>query len=108
METQSRARQIAFAFLASILWLICAGLGLEVIYVVKELFYLLFIRLGGVIQTAEQLALLLVYLMAVLYLVFIIGTTEYHRLKWGRYESWRLFGLSLSVELSLLLLYKIL
>lgn len=108
METQSRGRQIAFALLALILWLISAGLGLEVIYVVKELFYLLFIRLGGLIQTAEQLVLMLIYLMALLYLVFIIGTTEYHRTKWGRYESWRLFGWTLSVELSLLLLYKIL
>jgi hypothetical protein len=98
-------RKTAPLILAFLLWLLTLVIGLEVIYAGKEIFYLLVVQLGGDIHRAERLVPLLVYLLGTVFLVFAIGTTEYHR-KWaGELKSWRVFGLSLSVELSVLVLY---
>lgn len=94
--------------LAFVLWLAAIGLGMEAIYTSKEIFYLVFIQLGGNIDTAERLVLLFVFLLGVVFLVFVIGMTEYHR-KWaGQQKSWQLFGWSIAVELSILILYSLL
>jgi hypothetical protein len=105
MDTQPKVRQIASAVIATVLWVVTAGLGLEAIYIGKELFYLIYLRLGGSIDPAERYALLLVFFLGLVYLVFIVSTTEYHRKRIGRPESWRLFGLTLAVEVSLVVLY---
>jgi len=108
MDAQPKARQIASSILAIVLWLITTGLGLQAIYIVKEIFYLIYVSLGGSIQRAERFVPVLVFFMALGFLVFIIGTTEYHLKRVGRPESWRLFGWTIAVELSLLILYYLL
>jgi hypothetical protein len=108
MDAQPKARQIASSVLAIVLWLVTAGLGLQAIYLVKEIFYLIYVSLGGSIQEAELYVPALVFFLALAFLVFIIGTTEYHLKRVGRPESWRLFGWTIAVELSLLILYYIL
>jgi hypothetical protein len=108
MIEPSKTRQIGLNALAFVLWLLTAVLGLEAIYIVKELFYLIYVALGGSVGQAEQFVPGLVFVLALVYLVFIVGTTEYHLKRVGRPESWRLFGWSLAVELSLLILYYIL
>ena len=108
MIEPSRPKQIGLNALAFVLWLFTAVLGLEAIYIVKELFYLIYVTLGGGVEQAEAYVPALVFVLALFYLVFIIWTTEYHIKRVGRPESWRLFGWSLAVELSLLILYYIL
>ena len=108
MNEQPKTRQIGRNALAFILWLFTVVLGLEAIYIAKELFYLIYVSLGGSIQRAETFVPVLVFFLALAYLAFVILTTEYHLKKVGRSESWRLFGWSLAVEVSLLILYYIL
>ena len=108
MDAQPKARQLASSVLAIILWLVTAGLGLEAIYILKELFYLIYVGLGGSIAQAERFVPVLVFFLALVFLVFIIGTTEYHLKRVGKPESWRLFSWTIAVELSLLILYYIL
>ena len=104
MNEQPKARQVTSSLLAIGLWLVTFGLGLEAIYLVKEIFYLIYTRLGGGIDQAERFALGLVFVLALFFLVFIIATTEYHRKRVGRPESWRLFGWTIAVELSIIIL----
>jgi len=108
MNEQSKTRQIASWVMAAVLWLITAVLGLEGIYLAKEIFYLIYVSLGGSVVRAERFVPVLVFFLALLYLFFIIGTTEYHRKRLGRRESWRLFGWTIAVEVSLVILYYIL
>jgi hypothetical protein len=108
MSEQSSTRQFGSAVLAIILWLITFGLGLQSIYIIKELYFLINGLLGGNIQQAESIALGLVFVLSVAFLVFIIASTEYHFKRVGRPESWRLFGWTLAVELSLLIIYYLL
>jgi hypothetical protein len=108
MDAQPKSRQIASSALAIVLWLVTAGLGLQAIYTVKEIFYLIYVGLGGSVQRAERFVPALVFFLALGFLVFIIASTEYHLKRVGRPESWRLFGWTIAVELSLLILYYIL
>jgi len=108
MNEQPKARQIASSVMAVVLWLVTAVLGLEGIYLVKEIFYLIYVSLGGSVERAETFVPVLVFFLALAYLVFIIGTTEYHLKRVGRPESWRLFGWTIAVELSLVILYYLL
>jgi len=94
--------------LAIILWLFTFVMGLESIYIVRELYYLIRVRLGGSVEQAELAVPVLVFFMALGFLIFIVASTEYHAKRVGRPESWRLFGWTIAVELSLFILYYIL
>ncbi len=108
MNKSVNARQIATAILAIFLWLLTVGLGLEGIYVLKEIYYLISVRLGGSIQRAEVFVPVLMVFLGLFYLGFIVVSTEYHRKKFGHYESWRLFGWTIAAEVSLLIIYYLL
>jgi hypothetical protein len=107
-EQQPKARQILHASLAVILWLITFGLGLESIYDLLQIFYLVFGSLGGNMVKAERYALGLVFILGLFFMLFLIGTAEYHRKRVGTRESWRLFGWTIAVELSIITLRYIL
>jgi len=108
MDEKPGAQQIGFAVLAMVLWLLTFVVGLNCIYLVKEIFYLIFASLGGSMITAERIALGLVFFLGLAFMVFVIGTAEYHRKHVGKRESWRLFAWSLAVEASITILYYIL
>jgi len=108
MDERPGAQRFLFGVLTIVLLLITFGLGLECIYVIREIFYLLFVSMGGSMVKAERIALALVFVLALAFLVFIIGTAEYHRKRPGTRESWRLFAWSIAVELSIIVLYYIL
>ena len=108
MDAQPKTRQLASGALALVLWLVTFGLGLQGIYFLKEIFYLIYVSLGGSVERAERFVPVLLFILALVFLVFIIGTTEYHLKRVGKPESWRLFGWTIAVELSLLILYYIL
>ena len=38
-------------------------------------------------------------------MLVVIGTAEYHRTRVGRSESWRLFGVTIAVELAIVILH---
>ena len=107
MDVQPKT-SLSSSALAIVLWIISAVLGLQSIYYIKELFYLIYVSLGGGIPQAERFVPGLVFILALLFLIFIIATTEYHIKNVGRPESWRLFGWTIAVELSILLLYYLL
>lgn len=94
--------------LAVVLWLITFGLALNAIYALKEIYYLVSVRLGGSIQQALASAFGLVWCLGFVALVVMIGTTEYHFKHVGEPKSWRLFAWTIAVEVSIILLYYIL
>ena len=108
MIEPSKTRQIGLNVLAFVLWLFTVALALEGIYILKELFYLIYVALGGSVARAEQFVPVLVFFLALGRLVFVIWTSEYHLKRAGRPESWRVFGWTIAVEVSLLILYYIL
>jgi hypothetical protein len=108
MVEQPNSRKIGNSILAILLWLVTFALGLEGIYIIKELYYLITVQLGGNLAQAENFVPVLVFFLAIGFLIFIIASTEYHVKRVGRPESWRLFGWTLAVEVSLLILYYLL
>jgi hypothetical protein len=107
MDAQPKARQITSSVLAIVLWLVSFGLGLEGIYVLTQIVSLIYVSLGGSVAATERFLLVLAFFLALGFLVFIIVSTEYHLKRVGKPESWRLFGWTIAVELSLLILYYI-
>jgi len=107
MDVEPKTRQIASNVLAIVLWLVSFGLGLEGIYILTQILSLIYVSLGGSIDAAERALLVLAFFLALGFLVFIIASTEYHLKRVGKPESWRLFGWTIAVELSLLILYYI-
>ena len=108
MIEPTKTRQLGLNALAFVLWLFTVVLALEAVYIVKEIFYLIYVALGGSVAQAERFVPALIFFLALGCLVFIIGTTEYHLKRVGRPESWRLFGWTIAVEVSFLILYYIL
>ncbi len=108
MDEKMSPQQMMFAVLAVVLWLLTLGLGMNGIYQIKEIFYLVVSSLGGNMQNAERYALILVFLLGLSFTAFVIGSAEYHRKYFGTEKSWRLFTWSLAMEASIILLYYIL
>lgn len=108
MDAQPQPRRIAFSILAIVLWLVSFVLGLQGIYILTQIISLIQLSLGGSIEAAEQSVPVLVFFLALVFLVFLIATTEYHMKRVGRPESWRLFGWTIAAELSLMILYYLL
>ena len=107
MDAQPKTRQIASSILAIVLWLVSFVLGLQGIYILTQIIALIYVSLGGSIDAAERSVLVVAFFLALGFLIFIIASTEYHRKRVGKPESWRLFGWTIAVELSLLILYYI-
>jgi hypothetical protein len=90
------------------LWLVVFGLGLQAIYDLTQLLILLQIALGSAPDQARLSVTGLVFFLALLFLVYVIWSTEYHIKRVGKPESWRLFGWTIAVELSIIILYRLL
>lgn len=93
---------------AIVLWLLSFVLGLNTMYLLLQIFYLVFGALGGNMTQAERFAPGLVFLLGLAFLIFIVATTEYHRKHTGTRESWRLFAWTIAVEISITILYYLL
>ncbi len=102
------APRLTTSILAIVLWLLTVVAGLNSIYLLKEIFYVIFSSLGGSMRVAEQIALGLVFLLGTAFTIFVIGSTEYHIKHVGKPKSWRLFVWSLAVEAGITVLYYIL
>jgi hypothetical protein len=108
MDEKTKAPRITTILLAVILWLVSFGLGLETIYNLKEICLYVSVLLGSSVQEATTFALILAYILGLAYMIFIIASTEYHTKHVGKPESWRLFGWTLAVEISIYILHIIL
>lgn len=108
MDAEPQPRRVATSILAVVLWLVSFALGLQGIYFLTQIIALIRVRLGGSVDEATTASLGWVFILGLLFLIFIIASTEYHLKRVGKPESWRLFGWTIAVELSLLVLYYIL
>ncbi len=88
-------------FITVILWLVTLVLGLVDIFLFREIFFALYARFSAETAPAILWGDVIVVLMAIIYLAFVIGTTEYHFKNIGKRESWDLFYKSLIVELAI-------
>ena len=109
MEEQPKSRQLATNVGALLLWLIAFVLGLNAIYVLLQIFYLVFGAFGGGgLSRAERYAPGLVFLLGLGFLIFIVATSEYHRKHVGSRQSWRLFAWTIGIETGLSIIYYLL
>jgi hypothetical protein len=105
MATQWKAGQMAAAALAVLLWLAVAVGAVAGIYFLRQIFMALFLGFGGELKTAEAIVPWVLILISVLFIVLVIGTTEYHRRHFLQPSSWRLFGWCLAGEVAVAAIY---
>lgn len=96
-------RAITWA-VALILWLGSAFIGLLDLLVLRDLAIMAVIAMDGRNATAGPIAIIAVILGAMLYIGFIIGGAEYHFKNIGLPGSWKLFSITLLVQLFILIL----
>lgn len=87
--------------LALVLWLISLVLGLFDIYFTREIFYAIYARFSTLAGPAIGIGNAIIYIMAIVYLGFVVMTSEYHVKNVGKPESWNLFTKTLIVELAI-------
>ena len=87
-----------------ILWLGSAFIGLLDLLVLRDLAIMAVIAMDGRNAAAGPIAILTVLLGAMLYIGFIIGGAEYHYKNIGLPGSWKLFSITLLVQLFILIL----
>lgn len=104
MNAQPRPRPAASSILAFALWLISFGLGLQAIYDLTQIISVVRVAMGSSLEQTQLSIPVLIFFLALLLLIFIIWSTEYHLKRVGTPESWRLFGWTIAVELSIILL----
>jgi hypothetical protein len=108
MDAEPKPRHFPAGLLAVVLWLVSFVLGLQGIYALPQIIGLVAVRLGASVKVAGTAAYGLILFLAIGFLIFLIASTEYHRKRIGRPESWRLFGWTIAVELAIVILYYIL
>jgi len=111
-EHKLQAKDVLIAGLALVLWLITVALGLWEVYVLRQLYYLIYARLagrfgGGDYESADAIGHCLLPVLAFGFIAFAIGTGEWHRLNLGRPRSWKVFAVTIAIQLMILLIYEI-
>jgi hypothetical protein len=104
MNAETKPGKLMPGLLAIVLWLLVFGLGLQAIYDLMQIISLVRVALGGSLAVVQASTPIMVFLLALVMLIYIIWSTEYHIKRVGTPESWRLFGWTLAVELSIILL----
>jgi hypothetical protein len=104
MDAQPQPKPGWSNVLAIVLWLVSFGLGLQAIYDLLQVLAVLGIAMGSSTEDTQYSLPVLVFFLALVFLIFLIWSTEYHIKRVGKPESWRLFGWTIAVELSIILL----
>jgi hypothetical protein len=105
---QERLKAIPAKTLVIVLWLFSAAVGLAEIYLGSQVVLSLYARFGGrSYAEAVFVRQWAVLALAIIYLVFVIATGEYHRTRVGQRNSWRLFAWTFAIELLILILYLV-
>ena len=106
-------KEVLIAGSALVLWLITVALGIWEVYVLRQLYYLLYARFarqfgGGDYESADVVGYCLLPILAFGFIAFAIATGEWHRLNLGRPRSWKVFAVTIAIQLSILLVYEVL
>ena len=104
MNAETKPANFLPGLLAIVLWLVQFGLGLQSIYDLMQIISLIRVALGGSLAAVQASTPVVVFLLALIMLIFVIWSTEFHIKRVGKPESWRLFGWTIAVELSIILL----
>jgi len=99
-----RPRLVITWLVAVILWFGSACIGLLNLIVIRDLAIMAVALLGGGVSEAEPIAMLAVFIGAMLYIGFVIGGAEYHFKHIGHPSSWKLFSTTLLGQLFILIL----
>ena len=94
-------RTIAVRVFAVVLWLLTIGLSIADIYFTRELFFALYARVSTEGRLAAAGGSVLIVLAAIAALGFIVVSTEYHRKRFCKHESWDVLAWSLVVLLAI-------
>ena len=97
-----RPRYAIMALIAFILWLGTAFIGLLNLIVVRDLTITLVISLGGGAKLAAPISIIAIMISVIIYIGVIIGFAEYHYKNLGQPNSWKLFSVTLLVQLIIL------
>lgn len=104
MNSETKPGSFLPGLLAIVLWLVSFGLGLQAIYDLMQILSLIRVALGGNLADVQASTPVVVFFLALVFLIYVIWSTEYHLKRVGKPESWRLFGWTIAVELSIVLL----
>ena len=90
---------------ALILWLITILLGMLEILFISRISMRIYASFANDIRMTHVIGDVAAVVAAVLYVVFVVGSTEYHIKHVGQTGSWTLFGWTFAIELLILILY---
>lgn len=102
-----------FKVLAVVLWIVTLGLGLLDIYASQFISISIFARFfisnaasatSIDVATANTIRITTVLIITLLYLVFLIATSEYHFKHLNQGSSWRMLSITVVIELIIILL----
>ena len=108
----ANTRPIVVSFVTFLLWLATVALAFWNVYTLWQLYVLLFARAainGGAENDAGVLfGNILVLFLGLAAIAFVILSGEYHRRHMGKPRSWRLFAVTLVVQIAIPLIYTVL
>ena len=86
---------------ALVLWLITVGLGMVDIYFARQIFFSIYGRFSTEGRPAIMWGNIIVVIGAIIFVGFVVMTSEYHIKNVGKHEAWDLFTRTLAVELAI-------
>ena len=96
---QPRNKRLAVNLLTFIVWLPTAAFAVYSVYLLHDLFFTVYARMGGEFRTGEVMRMVLLIILAMSAIAYVIGSGEYHRKYVGKPKSLRLFGVTIGIEL---------
>jgi hypothetical protein len=99
-----RPRYAIMALIAIVLWLGTIFIGLLNLLVIRDLAIMLVVALGGSAKYAAPFAIMAVIIGVFFYIGVIFGGAEYHYRHVGQPNSWKIFSITLLVQLIILIL----
>jgi hypothetical protein len=108
-ENGDKKKKIPAGILAVLLWIVTAILGLVDILAVRNIAQGIAARIRSDTRGSSYWAYVnagnwSVVVAAVIWIVVVVGSGEYHRVKVGQRSSWKLFGWTIAVEVAILIL----
>ena len=92
-------RDYSTKLLAFLLWILSFGLGLLAIYSLREICLFIFAQFSTSWAPAAFGVDMIVWVSGIIFLIFLLISTEYHMKHVGQPASWRLFATTLGIEI---------
>jgi hypothetical protein len=105
--TRLNTHTVAASALAFGLWLVTTAAAMVEVYLLRQAYVRVAIRLGVDVSTGIFGADILVLVLALVWIAFTLGTGEFHRKYVGQPRSWRLFAWTAGIEAALFLFYLV-